>query len=94
MVAKVVRDARLAQKDFAQSSFAKRRALLKRIRAALIISILVTTVIAIVAGVTSIPSADKLIVGPNFSTIGLGLQDPLQAFTKLGLITAVLDLTI
>jgi adenine/guanine/hypoxanthine permease len=63
-----------------------------RIRAALIISILVTTVIAIVAGVTSVPSADKLIVGPNFATLGLGLQDPFQAFTKLGLITAVLTI--
>jgi AGZA family xanthine/uracil permease-like MFS transporter len=63
-----------------------------KIRAALIISILVTTVIAIVTGVTSVPPADKLIVGPSFATIGLGLQDPFQAFTKLGLITAVLTI--
>jgi len=64
----------------------------RRIRAALIISIIVTTIIAILAGVTSVPAADKLIVGPNFSTIGLGLQDPFQAFAKLGAITAVLTI--
>jgi AGZA family xanthine/uracil permease-like MFS transporter len=63
-----------------------------KIRAALIISILVTTVIAIVTGVQSVPPADQLVVGPNFSTLGLGLQDPFQAFTKLGLITAVLTI--
>jgi adenine/guanine/hypoxanthine permease len=63
-----------------------------KIRAALIISILVTTLIAIVAGVTSIPPADKLIVGPNFATLGLGLQDPFQVFAKLGVITALLTI--
>ena len=52
-----------------------------KIRAALIISILVTTIIAIVAGVTSVPPASDLIVGPNFATLGLGLQDPFQVFT-------------
>ena len=63
-----------------------------KIRAALIISILVTTVIAIVTGVTSVPPADKLIVGPNFATLGLGLQDPFQVFAKLGAITALLTI--
>jgi adenine/guanine/hypoxanthine permease len=61
-----------------------------KIRAALIISILVTTLIAVVTGVTSVPAADKLIVGPNFATLGLGIQDPFQVFTKLGFITAIL----
>jgi AGZA family xanthine/uracil permease-like MFS transporter len=63
-----------------------------KIRAALIISILVTTVIAIVTGVAAVPPADKLIVGPNFATLGLGLQDPFQVFAKLGAITAILTI--
>ncbi len=63
-----------------------------KIRAALIISILVTTVIAALVGVTSVPSLDKLIVGPNFSTLGLGLQDPFQVFVKLGPIAAILTI--
>jgi AGZA family xanthine/uracil permease-like MFS transporter len=57
-----------------------------RIRAALVISILVTTVIALVAGVTSIPT--DLVLAPSFST--LGHMDPAQVFQKLPLITAVL----
>jgi AGZA family xanthine/uracil permease-like MFS transporter len=63
-----------------------------KIRAALIISILVTTVIAILTGVTSVPPANQLIVGPNFATLGLGLQDPFQVFTKLGVVTALLTI--
>jgi adenine/guanine/hypoxanthine permease len=63
-----------------------------KIRAALIISILVTTVIAALVGVTTVPSADKLIVGPNFSTLGIGLQDPFQVFAKLGPIAAILTI--
>jgi AGZA family xanthine/uracil permease-like MFS transporter len=58
------------------------------IRAALIISILVTTVVAIVLGVSSIPS--PLTATVSFDTLGLGLQDPFQAFTKLGVLSAVL----
>ena len=61
-----------------------------RFRAALIVSILVTTVIAIAAGVTTVPAADKLFVGPDFSTLGLGLKDPFQVFAKLSAVTAVL----
>jgi AGZA family xanthine/uracil permease-like MFS transporter len=57
-----------------------------RIKAALVISILVTTVVALVAGVTSVPS--DLVLTPSFST--LGQVDPLQVFQKLNLITAVL----
>ncbi|MDQ6793521.1 MAG: NCS2 family permease [Chloroflexota bacterium] len=59
-----------------------------KVRAALIISILVTTVIALIVGVTKIPSG--LTMTPSFSTIGLGLQDPFQVFTKLGVLVAVL----
>ena len=61
-----------------------------KVRAALIISILVTTVIALIVGVTKIPSG--LTMTPSFSTIGLGLQDPFQVFTKLGVLVAVLTI--
>src|SRR5436309_10085871 len=64
----------------------------RKIRAALILSILGTTLVALAAGVTSFPPTDKLIVGPNFGTLGLGLQDPFQAFAKLGAITAILTI--
>ncbi|MFI5226942.1 MAG: NCS2 family permease [Candidatus Limnocylindrales bacterium] len=61
-----------------------------KIRAALIISILVTTIIALIAGVTTIPS--QITVTPNFSTIGLGLQNPFEVFSKLGFLTAILTI--
>jgi AGZA family xanthine/uracil permease-like MFS transporter len=61
----------------------------RRIKAALIISILVTTLVAILAGVTKVGT---LTWAPNFSTLGLGLQDPLQAFATLGLLAAVLTI--
>jgi AGZA family xanthine/uracil permease-like MFS transporter len=61
-------------------------------RGALIVSILVTTVVAIITGVQGVPAADKLVVGPNFATLGLGIQDPLQVFTKLGAVTALLTI--
>jgi AGZA family xanthine/uracil permease-like MFS transporter len=60
-----------------------------RIRAALIISILVTTIVAIVFGIQKV---GDLVWSPNFSTLGIGLQDPFQAFAKLGLLTAVLTI--
>jgi AGZA family xanthine/uracil permease-like MFS transporter len=59
-----------------------------KIRAALIISILVTTVVALVAGVAKVP--DTLTVTPSFST--LGNFDLGNAFSKLGLITALLTI--
>jgi len=59
-----------------------------RIKAALVISILVTTVVALIAGATSVPS--NLTWTPSFATIGVGLQDPFQVFTKLGLLTGIL----
>jgi AGZA family xanthine/uracil permease-like MFS transporter len=62
----------------------------RKIRAALIISILVTTVIAILVGVQKVDT--NLVTTPSFATLGLGLQDPFQAFTKLGAITAVLTI--
>jgi adenine/guanine/hypoxanthine permease len=61
-----------------------------KIRAALIISILLTTVIALLLGVATIP--DKLALTPSFATLGLGLQDPFQAFAKLGVLTALLTI--
>jgi len=61
-----------------------------KIRAALIISILATTIIALIVGVATIPS--PLVVTPSFSTLGLGFQDPFQAFAKLGALTALLTI--
>jgi AGZA family xanthine/uracil permease-like MFS transporter len=61
-----------------------------RIRGALIISILATAAIALVAGVSTIPS--PLTLTPNFSTLGLGLQDPLQVFARLAPVTAILTI--
>ena len=59
-----------------------------KIRAALVISILVTTIIALVAGVTKVP--DSLTVTPAFDT--LGKFDLGNVFDKLGLITALLTI--
>ena len=59
-----------------------------KIRAALIISIFVTTVVALVAGVAKLP--DSYTVTPSFSTFGnfdLG-----NSFSKLGLISAALTI--
>ena len=61
-----------------------------KIRAALIISIVVTTIVAILVGVQKVDT--NLVQTPNFATLGLGLQDPFQVFTKLGAITAVLTI--
>jgi len=59
-----------------------------KIRAAIIISILVTTIVALLAGVAKVP--DTLTVTPSFST--LGNFDLGNAFSKLGLITALLTI--
>jgi AGZA family xanthine/uracil permease-like MFS transporter len=58
----------------------------RRIKAALVISILVTTVVALIAGVTSIPP--NLAPTPSFST--LGQFDIGNVFSTLPLLTAVL----
>jgi AGZA family xanthine/uracil permease-like MFS transporter len=58
----------------------------RRIRAALVISILVTTIAALLAGVATVPT--DLSLTPNFST--LGAFDVTNVFTTLGLLTAVL----
>ncbi len=63
-----------------------------KVRAALIISILVTTVVAILTGVVQLPPASELVAAPDFSTLGLGLQDPFQVFAKLGFVTAILTI--
>jgi adenine/guanine/hypoxanthine permease len=60
----------------------------RKIKAALVISILVTTIVALVAGVSKIPS--EFAVTPSFTT--LGNFDLGDAFTKLGLVTAVLTI--
>jgi len=59
-----------------------------RVRAALIISIAITTVVALITGVTSIPS--DLAVSPSFST--LFQFDLGNVFTKLGAISALLTI--
>ena len=56
-----------------------------KIRAALIISILVTTVLALIAGVTKIPS--DFAITPSFTT--LGQFDLTQVFSVLPLLTAI-----
>ncbi|HEX5451108.1 MAG TPA: NCS2 family permease [Candidatus Limnocylindrales bacterium] len=61
---------------------------LLKVRGALIISIIVTTVVALALGVTSVPQ--DLTAAPNFST--LGQFDLVEPFTKLGLVTAVLTI--
>ena len=59
-----------------------------KVRAALIISILVTTIVALIAGVTKVPA--NLTVTPSFTT--LGNFDLGNAFSKLGVITALLTI--
>jgi AGZA family xanthine/uracil permease-like MFS transporter len=59
-----------------------------RIKAALVISILLTTALALLVGVAKIPAADQLIATPKFDT--LGQFDLGQVFSTLPLVTAVL----
>jgi len=60
-----------------------------KVRGALIISIATTTVLAIVTGVQALP--DTFTITPNFSTLGLGLQDLGGIFTiEAGVLAAVL----
>ena len=60
-----------------------------KVKGALIISIVLTTVLAIVTGVQAIPT--EFTLAPNFSTLGLGLQDLPGIFTiEAGVIAAVL----
>jgi AGZA family xanthine/uracil permease-like MFS transporter len=58
----------------------------RRVPAALLLSILITTVIAIVLGVQPLPSS--FIATPNFST--LGAFDLTNVFTHLGVLAAIL----
>ena len=59
-----------------------------KIKAALVISILVTTVIALLMGVATIPASADLIATPKFDTFGQ--FDLTQVFSKLPLVTALL----
>jgi len=60
-----------------------------KVRGALIISIALTTVLALVTGVQVLP--ETFTVTPNFSTLGLGLQDIPGIFTiEAGALAAVL----
>ena len=58
----------------------------RKIKAALIISIIGTTIVALATGVTSIP--DKLVLTPSFST--LGAFDLTNVFSAVPILTAVL----
>ncbi len=60
----------------------------RKIRAALVISILITTVVALVAGVTSVPS--DFVLTPSFST--LGAFDAGNVFSVLGPVAAILTI--
>ena len=61
----------------------------RKVKGALIISIAVTTVIAIIFGVQKLPT--DYTVTPNFSTLGLGLEDLGGVFTiEAGLLAALL----
>jgi adenine/guanine/hypoxanthine permease len=62
----------------------------RKVPGALILSILITTVIALVAGVASLP--ETFTVTPDFSTVGLGFQDLGNVFTTLGVLAAVLTI--
>ena len=59
-----------------------------RVRAALVISILVTTVIALLAGVAKLP--ETFVLTPSFTT--LGATDPLEIFAKFTPLAAVLTI--
>ena len=50
-----------------------------KIRGALILSIIATTIVAFITGIVTVP--DNFTITPNFSTIGLGLQDLPGIFT-------------
>ena len=50
-----------------------------KIRGALILSIILTTIVAFITGVATVPA--EFTITPNFSTIGLGLQDLPGIFT-------------
>src|SRR5438874_696959 len=52
-----------------------------KIRAALIISIIATTVVAIIVGVQKVDT--NLITTPNFGTLGIALQQQFELFTTL-----------
>jgi AGZA family xanthine/uracil permease-like MFS transporter len=61
-----------------------------RIRAALVISILVTTILALLVGVAKIPPASDLIATPKFDT--LGQVDVGQVFSTLPIVAALLTI--
>ncbi len=59
-----------------------------RIKAALVISILLTTILALLVGVAKVPAASDLIATPKFDT--LGQFDIGQVFSALPIVTALL----
>jgi adenine/guanine/hypoxanthine permease len=59
-----------------------------RVKAALVISILLTTILALIVGVATIPESSKLFATPKFDT--LGQFDIGQVFSALPIVTALL----
>ncbi len=62
----------------------------RKVPGALILSIVATTIIALVTGVASFPTT--FTVTPNFSTLGLGFQDLGGVFAQLGFLAAILTI--
>ncbi len=62
----------------------------RKVPGALILSIIATSIIALLTGVASVP--DSITVTPNFSTLGLGFQDIGGIFTSLGVLAAILTI--
>jgi AGZA family xanthine/uracil permease-like MFS transporter len=64
--------------------------LVRKVPGALILGILLTTGIALLLGVASLPTT--FTATPDFSTLGLGFQDLGNAFTTLGVLAALLTI--
>ena len=62
----------------------------RKVPGALILGILLTTIIALLLGVASLP--ESFTVTPDFSTLGLGFQDLGNVFSTLGLTAALLTI--
>jgi adenine/guanine/hypoxanthine permease len=64
----------------------------RRVPAALLLSIVITTAIAIVTGVQALPAAETILAWPDFQTLGAGLTQLDGVFVQLGLLAALLTI--
>ena len=62
----------------------------RKVPGALILGIVLTTIVALLLGVASLP--ESFTVAPDFSTVGLGFQDLGNVFTTLGVLAAILTI--